>query len=158
MPLFYRQIGFAGLAWMVVGILSPASISHFPIFIGLLCLLAWWRWRGDHGLSGRLWLSVASGLGISLGTVLILAMTPGAYPAGLGRQILFLAEVYLGGAVIGLAYVLFVFTRKKSTQADVPVDLVRSYGWFLFLLTVARAAIALCLPTSFPGCWLLDTF
>ncbi len=149
--LFYRQIGFAGLAWMLVALLSPASILHFDVFIGLLCLLAWWRWREDHGLSGRLWLSVAAGLGISLGTVPVLAVTPGAYPAGssLGEQLLFLAALYLGGAVIGLACILFVFTRRAATQAGVPVGLVQGYGRLLFWLTLAQAGIAFAWPTRF---------
>jgi hypothetical protein len=147
---FYRQIGLAGVAWMLVAALSPGSILHFDIFIGLLCLLAWWRWHGDHGLSGRFWLSIASGLGISLGTVLTLAVTPGAYPGGTGLagQILFLAGVYLGGAVIGLAYILYVFTRRPATLADVPVELVQGYGRLLLLLTLARTGVELLRPAN----------
>ena len=148
LEVFYRQIGLAGLAWMVVAGLAPGSVLHFHIFIGLLCLFAWWRWREDHGLSGRLWLSVASGLGISLGVVLILAVTPGAWPVGalLPRQGLVLLGTYLGGAVVGLAYVLFVLTRRAATAADVPVGLVRDYARLLFWLTLGWAILAILRP------------
>jgi hypothetical protein len=146
MKFFYRHIGLAGLAWMVVASVSPGSILHFDVLIGLLCLWAWWRWRGDHGLSGRLWLSVASGLGISLGVVLVLAVTPHAFPANLGGEILFLLEVSVGGAVIGLAWVLFVLTRRVATEAEVPVALVLGYGRLLILLTLVRAGVALLRP------------
>jgi hypothetical protein len=149
-PVFTRPVGLAGLGWLVVALLSPTAILHYDIFVGLICLFAWWQLRREEALRGKLWLAVASGLGISLGVVLILAVTPIAYPAGLAlwNRILVLASIYLGGAVIGLGGVVYLFTRREPTQTGIPAGLVQRYAQLLFGLTLARAACAFLLAAA----------
>jgi hypothetical protein len=144
-PVFRRQILFAGLAWMVVALLSPPAILHYHILFGLVCLWAWRQLRHDNALSGKFWLTVATGLGLSLGVVLILAVTPRAFPPGLGlaRQVLLLSSVYLGGGVIGLAYVLYIFTRREATRAEVPKRTVDRGAALLLVLIFLRAVVLL---------------
>lgn len=143
-PFFTRQVLWAGLAWMIMATASPASILHFHLLLGALCLIAWWKLGGDHGLSGKLWFTAAAALGISLGVVLILAVTPGAYPseAPAWRDALFLASLYLGGAVTGLAYVVYVLTRREAPREGVSAS---SFARLLVGLTLARAATFLAL-------------
>ncbi len=92
-----------------------------------------------------MWLSLASGLGISVGVMLILAVTPRAYPPGLSQasQALLLASIYLGGGVIGLAYVCYVLTQSVSASAGVTNAVVQRYVGLLFGLTLVRAGAML---------------
>jgi hypothetical protein len=141
-PIFRRHILAAALAWIVVGLTSPPQIIHYDLLLAVLCLISWHQLRHDHRLAGKLWLIAASGLGISLGVVLILAVTPQATPLTLsifahtGR----LLAIYLGGAVTGLAYALHVFTRREATHEGISPRLVLRSAQLLFLLTLARAA------------------
>jgi hypothetical protein len=137
-PGFTRQVLWAGLAWMAVAILSPGEIRHFHVLIGLVCLIAWWKLRADQVLGGKLWFAAASGLGISLGVVLILAVTPQGLtldPFGVGRFVLFSC----GGAVIGLAYALYVCTRRQATNAGISSSTVDRLANLLFVLTLVHA-------------------
>jgi hypothetical protein len=90
-----------------------------------------------------MWLSIASGLGISIGVMLILATTPRAYPPGLPQtsEVLLLASIYLGGAVIGLAYVCYVLTQSASAKSGVTSAIVQRYTGLLFILVLARAGV-----------------
>ena len=144
-PVFVRPVGFAGVGWIAIALLSPGAIFHYQLVIALVTFFAWWKLRSEDALGGKLWLAGASGLGIGLGVVLILAVTPGAYPGDRPRwdQIVFLASVYLGGAVIGLAAVLHRFTRKAATKAGVSPKLVENYARLLFVFTLARFIVQL---------------
>jgi hypothetical protein len=86
---------------------------------------------------------VISGLGISLGVVLILAVTPRAWPPGLSEvpRILLLASIYLGGAIIGLACVSASLAHNLSTNSGVTYALVQRYVGLLLKLTLARAVV-----------------
>ena len=142
---FTQQVLLAIFAWALIGLTSPPAISHYHYITGFLCFASWWQFRRDRTLAGKMWLSVASGLGISVGIMLILAVTPRAYPAGLPQptQSLLLASIYLGGAVIGLAYVCYVMIQALSSNTGVTQDQAQRYVGLLVGLVVARAAVLL---------------
>jgi hypothetical protein len=152
--VLFRQPFRLGGAWLVVAVTSGPAIFHYHIVLALLCFIAGWRLRGGHLLGGKLWLSAAAALGLGVGVVLILAVTPGAWASGapfvFGR-LFFLLWLYMAGAVIGLAYTLYVFTRPEASHAGVdssgPVRLLRVLIWvqavqalfyFLALASVMR--------------------
>ena len=141
--VFARLVAFSGGAWFIVALTAPASIIHYYIFLGLLGLYAWRQLRHDHALSGKGWLTIAAGLGISLGVVLILAVTPMADRGNLSTagRLIFLVPIYLAGAVVGLALVLYFFTRPAATRAGLPAATVRKYANLLCVLVVLRAAL-----------------
>ncbi len=142
--VFTRPLPGAALAWLAVGLLSPRSIFHYDVALAGLCLLAWWNLRQDRGLAGKLWLCVAAGLGISLGVVLILAATPGAYVpmsfGGAASGTLLLVLIYSGGAMTGLAYALWIFTRREATLAGIPAPTVARLADLLAGLALLQAA------------------
>jgi len=133
----------AALLWFFIAMASPSAISHYHIFIALLCFGAWWQFRRERALNGKMWLSIASGLGISIGVMLLLAVTPRAYPADLPElnRMLLLASIYLGGGVIGLAYVTYILIQGAATRSGVTSELVQRYAELLLMLAIARAAI-----------------
>jgi hypothetical protein len=133
------------LAWALIAFLSPSKISHYPFFFAFLCFASWWNFRRDNALSGKMWLSVASGLGISVGIMFILAVTPRAYPPGLTplNQTLLLASIYLGGAIIGLAYVCFALIQGTKANSGVTHGIIQRYVGLLFVLTIIRAVVLL---------------
>ncbi len=142
-PFFARETLKAALAWVLVALMTPPSIMHYPIFFALLCGGSWWKFSRDHALSGKMWLSIASGLGISIGVMLLLATTPQAYPPGLAQpaQTLLLVSIYLGGATIGLAYTSALLAMNVSTSSGVTSAIVRRYVGLLVILVVARAVV-----------------
>jgi hypothetical protein len=140
---FARETLKASLAWMVVAILCPPEIMHYPLILAVLCLVAWWQFRENNAFSGKLWLSLASGLGISVGVMLILAVTPSAYPPGLPlvNQVLLLASIYLGGAVTGLAY--SCLSLVQGSRSGVPQKIIQRYVGLLFWLVLAKGLVFL---------------
>lgn len=150
---FARETFKAALAWGLVTLLTPPAIRHFPFLFALLCGGAWWKFSRDSAFSGKIWLSVASGAGIGLGVMLLLAVTPRAWPPGLPLfpQILLLASIYLGGAVIGLAWVSARLARNLSTNSGVTYALVQRYVAFLLNLTLARAIVLVALLVLTPN-------
>lgn len=142
---FARETLKASIAWIVVAIASPLQIFHYPLILAIICLAAWGKFRDDHAFSGKLWLNLASGLGISIGVIFILAVTPQAYPPGLSQlsATLLLASIYLGGAVIGLAYVSYVLTKSMSIYSSISSRLVEHYVGLMLSLILARAAVLL---------------
>jgi hypothetical protein len=153
-PFFTQAtLRFGGL-WLLVAALTPPEILHYDLLLAVICFIAWRRLLGGHGLGGKLWLCAAAGLGISLGPVLILAVTPDAWPDGspAWAQLLFLAALYSSGAMAGLAFALWLFTRPESLDAG-----VRTAGLakLLFILILARAAVAIgecfCVPNLIGG-------
>jgi hypothetical protein len=137
---FGKEAAKALLAWVLIAASCPTKIAHYPLFYAFLCFAAWWQFRRDNAFTGKMWLSVASGLGISVGVMLILAVTPRAYPPGLPplNETLLLASIYLGGGIIGLAYVCL--TLAQSFNAGITQDTLRRYTTLLIGLTIARVA------------------
>jgi len=131
---------FGGM-WLAVAALTPPGILHYYVLLALVCFIAWWRLHGGHGLGGKFWLCLAAGFGLSLAPVLILAVTPGAWPDALPAwaQALFLASLYTGGAIPGLAFVLYLFTRREGIDTG-----VRAWNYTRLLtgLVLFRAALA----------------
>jgi hypothetical protein len=142
---FRRCVLLCGCGWIGVALLAPSSVLHYHILIGLACLVSWWRLSQGDGLRGKMWFYGAAGLGLSAGIVLILAVTPEAYPPGLPiwRELLILASLYLGGAVTGLAGILFVFTRREATRAGISTALVERFAGVIFPLVLVHAGVLL---------------
>jgi len=147
---FANETGKAILAWGLVAVMSSSKILHFPIMLAFFCFAAWWNFGRDRALSGKMWLSVASGLGISIGVMTILAVTPQANPPGLPQlnETLLLASIYLGSAIIGLAYVCFALVQ--GTNSGVTQGVIQRYVGLLFGLTLLRAA-AMLASAFLPG-------
>jgi hypothetical protein len=144
---FARQVLKAALAWAVVALLSPPAVMHFPFFFALICLGSWWQFNHENAFSGKMWLHFASGLGISTGVILILAVTPRAFPAGLperGSAVL-LGLDYLGGAIVGLAFVCHILTGQLAGSSGITLGLVRRHVGLLQVLVVGRGAVFLIL-------------
>ncbi|MCE0499559.1 MAG: hypothetical protein LV481_16595 [Methylacidiphilales bacterium] len=155
---FAREAFKAAAAWFVIAVISPLSVVHYPFILAVLCFIAWWNFRRDDTFTGKIWLSLASGLGISIGVLVILAVTPGSLPATPfgptdasvsflvqgwdGGQAWCLASLYLGGAIIGLAYVGYVLCREASTRAGIGGFIQDGLG-LLYKLTLVRAAVVL---------------
>ena len=143
----------AAFAWIFVTLAVPQGVMHYYIFFAIVCAGSWWQFRHDLGLRGKMWLSVASGLGISLGGMLILATTPAYLPIGNASvhqelnqmesidQAVLVASIYLGGAVLGLAYVVYILTRQVSTSSGVTNTVVQRYADLLLILVLVRAAM-----------------
>jgi len=150
---FARESAKFILAWVLVALSSPSQVVHYPLIFAFLCFAAWWHFRRDNAFTGKMWLSMASGLSISIGVMFILAVTPRAYPPGLSplSEGLLLASIYLGGAVIGLAYVCFTFIQGAKSSSGVTQSLIQRYVGLLPYLTLARAAVILGTFFLFPG-------
>jgi hypothetical protein len=153
---FARASLKAALAWGLVMLVTPPAIMHYPFFFALLCGGAWRQFSRDSAFNGKMWLCVASGLGISLGVMLLLALTPRAWPPGLPQvpQILLLASIYLGGAIIGLACVCASLAHNLSTASGVTYAVVQRYVGLLLNLILARAVVLpalLLLTPDLPG-------
>jgi hypothetical protein len=140
---FAAEVQKAAVAWVFIGMASAPAIFHYHIIIAIVCFGAWWQLRRDKALNGKMWLSIASGLGISIGVMLILTTTPRAYPDGLSeydRRFL-LASIYLGGAVVGLAYVCYMLTRGLTTNSGITRAMVQRYTGLLSGMIFARGAV-----------------
>jgi hypothetical protein len=150
-PFFAKQTCVAIFAWALVAFTAHPLIIHYLLLLTFLCFASWWSFRRDRALSGKMWLSVASGLGISVGVMLILEVTPRAYPKGLPQlnEALLLASIYLGGAIIGLAY--FCFALTEGTRSGVTQGLIQRYVELLLWLTVLRAVVILATFSIYPG-------
>ncbi len=142
----------AALVWVGVSLAVSQQVMHYYIFFAILCGGSWWQFRNDMALRGKMWLSVASGLGISLGGMLILATTPAYLPMAADTtrhlelnqmtslaQMTLISSIYLGGAVIGLAYVTYILTTQVSTKSGVTNALVQRYAELLLILALVRA-------------------
>jgi hypothetical protein len=132
---------FGGM-WLAVAALTPPEILHYYVLLALVCFIAWWRLRGGHGLGGKFWLCLAAGFGLSLAPVLIFAVTPRAWPDALPAwsQALFLASLYTGGAIPGIALALWIFTRREASEAGMHIGALARMP---IVLVVVRAACAL---------------
>ena len=155
---FAREAFKATAAWVVIAAISPLSVMHYPFIFAVFCFIAWWNFQQDDTFTGKIWLSLASGLGISIGVLVILAVTPGCLPATSftsfsvrdslqaqawdWSQIGCLVSLYLGGAIIGLAYVGYALCREASTRSGISGFIQNGLG-LLFKLTLVRGAVVL---------------
>jgi len=142
---FARETLWAALGWLIVAVLSPPAILHYPLILGVLCLAAWWQFREDNLFKAKMWLTLASALGISVGVILILAVTPRANPPGIPllNETLLLSSIYLGGVIIGLAYVCFALTQGANVKSGISHSMVYRHVVLLQILALTRAAVLL---------------
>jgi hypothetical protein len=157
---FAREAIKATAAWVVVAALSPLGVIHFAFILAVLCFIAWWNFQRDDAFTGKIWLSLAAGLGISISVMVIIVVTPESLPGKLidpagsqgwdWGQALCLASLYLGGAVIGLACVGYVLCREAARQAGMAIFIQNGLG-LLFNLTVVRAVVLLVEIVAVPG-------
>jgi len=140
---FGKQAVAAIFAWALIAFTSPTQIIQYYLLLAFLCFAAWWNFHRDRALAGKMWLSVASGLGISIGVMLILEVTPRAFPKYLPQlnETLLLISTYTGGAVIGLAYGCFALVQ--GTHSGITQSLIQRYVNVLFWLLIAHAAVIL---------------
>ncbi|MCE0484573.1 MAG: hypothetical protein LV479_10080 [Methylacidiphilales bacterium] len=141
---FSRQMAIATGGWGVVALLSPAEIVHYPILLAVLCLVGWRQFAQDEAFWGKMWLMLAAGLGISIGVLLILAVTPRAWPEGIpaAGQAMLLGSIYVGGGIIGLGYMGVALSRGVSANQGVTPGQLRQYVGLLVGLCFIRAALA----------------
>jgi len=155
---FAREAFKVAAAWVVIVAISPLSVMHYPFILAVFSLIAWWNLQRDATFTGKIWLNLASGLGISIGVLVILAVTPGSLPTkpfgpidapgSLSTQgwdwsqALCLASLYLGGAIIGLAYVSYVLCREAFTCPGIGGFIQKGTG-LLFNLTLVRVVVLL---------------
>jgi len=111
-------------AWAVVAATASPAVFHWYLIFAILALVAWTRL---DRLAGKFWLATAGSLGLSLGIVFPL----GTSPALLALEgPLALASLYLGGATMGLAYVVCIRARLGRER-------VRPNGHAKWLVLVA---------------------
>ena len=162
---FAREALKAAAAWVVIAAISPLGVMHYPFILAAFCFIAWWNFQRDDAFMGKIWLSLAAGLGISIGVLVILAVTPGCLPTTSfttltvrgslqaqewgWSQAWCLASLYLGGAMIGLAYVGYALCREASLRPGLGGFIQNSLG-LLFNLTLVRAAVVL-IEITVPG-------
>jgi hypothetical protein len=155
---FAREAIKATGAWIVVAAISPLSVMHYPFILAMLCFVAWWNFQRDDAFTGKIWFSLASGLGISIGVMVILAVTPGSLPTqGDWSQVLCLLSIYLGGATIGLAYVGYVLCREASLRTGVAGFIEKCLG-LLLKLALVRCLVLLIEFVTVPGAPPRDAF
>ncbi len=141
--LFAGETLKATIAWILVAMSTPPAIMHYPLFFAIICAGSWWKFRATNALSGKMWLSIASGLGISIGVMLIIALREETHPQHLSQiaQAIHLASVYLGGGIIGLAYSSYVLMQNSAADSGVTQSLAQRYVGLLFILVLIRAVV-----------------
>jgi hypothetical protein len=95
-------------AWAVVAATAPSAVYHWYLIFALICLIAWTKLDRP---AGKVVLAVAAALGLSLGIVFPLEALPGFLAS---ENPIALASLYLGGAVTGLAYALYIVARTPD--------------------------------------------
>jgi len=124
-------------AWALVAATAPVAVYHWYLIFAMICLVAWTRLDRP---AGKMWLAVVGALGLSLGIVFPLE----AAPDSLARENPFaLASLYLGGAVTGLAYAVFVVARGGADVARRPAKfaqalVIAAVAWTALLLETTR--------------------
>jgi hypothetical protein len=105
-------------AWALVGLTSPGPVRHWYFIFAIICMVSWLRLIRDRALDGKIWLSIAAGLGISIGIVFFIQAAPALCQGTLPMQeyLLLLASIYLGGATSGLAYAGWVSTPVSTSR------------------------------------------
>ncbi len=92
-------------AWAVVAVTAPPAVFHWYLIFAVISLVAWTKLDRP---AGKVWIAVAAALGLSLGVVFPVETSPVLLAL---ESPLALASLYLGGATMGLAYVVSVTAR-----------------------------------------------
>lgn len=112
---FQKHVGVAGVMWLAVGILMPPTL-YFTGGAALLCVIAWYFWGNQSILQAKVWQSAATAVGVTLGVITVLRMSPQAVPDDmpLAAQGWFLAGPYMVGLVLGTGYALAAMSWQYS--------------------------------------------
>lgn len=143
-PVQYLRAGFftrhalvAGMIWLGV------ACFHFNLaflVVAAACSLAWWNFRADHILQGKLFLALAAGLGLTFGifgTGLI--RLPPLVPSGVQEYVI--VGVYASAGLLAAGY-LTLATAWSCNPADFRGrDLMRRQTGILTVALIARALI-----------------
>jgi hypothetical protein len=95
-------------AWAVVAVTAPPAVFHWYLIFAVISLVAWTKLDGP---AGKIWIALAAALGVvfplETSPVLLALESP-----------LALASLYLGGATMGLAYLVCVTARPDREQVS----------------------------------------
>jgi hypothetical protein len=95
-----RQVLTGVAGWIVVAVLAPSQIFHWYLIFAVLCLVAWTKLNRP---AGKIWLALSAALGLTLGVIFPLEITP---QLGARENSSLLALLYVNGATTGFAYVV----------------------------------------------------
>ncbi len=107
--------GAAG--WIVVAALAPSSIFHWYLIFAILCLVAWTKLNRP---AGKVWLALSAALGLTLGVIFPLEITP---LLDARENAVLLALLYLNGATTGFACVAFWMGPRGPADGGRPLAL-----------------------------------
>jgi hypothetical protein len=139
-----RQLGgeflIAAGAWAVVALTARPAVFHWYLIIAIVCLIAWTK---RERLGGKIGLAAAAAIGLSLGIIFPIQISPGLQVT---ETPFALASLYLGGLTSGLGYLLFVSARVQP-----PGSALKPAVWLL-ILTIGWGALLVtgCLSLWYP--------
>jgi hypothetical protein len=143
-PVQYLRSGFftrhalvAGAAW-----LATAGLFYHIAFlvIAAACSLSWWNFRQDKILQGKLFLSLAAGLGLTYGLLATgLIRLPPLFPTQMREWVI--VGVYASAALSAATYLLLA-TAWSCNPADFKGrDLLQRQTGIFFVALIARTLI-----------------
>lgn len=145
-PTFFSsQSIMAGACWILIAAGMGFNKQFFFAF-GLLCLCAWWQFRAEKMVNGKMWLSIVAGLSASLGVQWLAAFPPDSIPNGCPPSLgyLFVSSIYIGGFLVAATYftTFFVFQKEENSLE------MAAAGFSVVLIAAAVRFIALLLTMS----------
>ncbi|MFA5264937.1 MAG: hypothetical protein WC378_14025 [Opitutaceae bacterium] len=127
----------AAACWVLVSILVAGQARYPYLGFGIVCLCAWAQFRGGRLFKGKMWLSLAAGLGLAFGVTGLARGYPGSLPAGcpVGLGFWFFSRIYAGVPLIAVAYMAFAFAFASPGETiDAPGRLrtaLKMIPWFV---------------------------
>ncbi|MFQ3671361.1 MAG: hypothetical protein SNJ84_07865 [Verrucomicrobiia bacterium] len=143
-PVQYLRAGFFTRHALVAGcIWLSAAAVHFNLaflFVAAACSLAWWNFRADHILQGKLFLALAAGLGLTYGIFGAgLIRLPPLVPAAVQHWVI--VGVYASAGLLAAGY-LTLATAWSCNPADFRGrDLLQRQTGILIVALIARSLI-----------------
>lgn len=92
-----QQVLMGAAGWIVVALLASSQIFHWYLIFAILCLIAWTKLSRP---AGRIWLALSAALGLTLGVIFPLEITPALEAR---ENAYLLALLYSHGATTGFA-------------------------------------------------------
>ena len=105
-----RQVLMGAAGWIVVAVLAPSQIFHWYLIFAILCLVAWTKLNRP---AGKIWLALSAALGLTLGVIFPLEITPQLEAR---ENAFLLALLYLNGATTGFAYVACLIGARNPAE------------------------------------------
>jgi len=125
------QVLAGAAGWIVVALLAPSQIFHWYLIFTILGLVAWTKLNRP---AGKIWLAFSAALGLTLGVIFPLEITPQLYAR---ENASLLALLYLDGARTGFACVSW------STCGRPSVDDIRPHALAKVLVIFSLAGLGL---------------